>query len=239
MRYPEFYMPDPGMIRGRRPLLCSFFTFIPVRESPASNDPRDRFGVKNMKVKILIIAGLLALVCMVMVAPVMASDAYASTSVSGTVTKVVSLTTSSGAETITLTPGSTTHVSTVTLSASQNCAGTIAAKDALSSSKPSSTAGYMANYSTSSSTFDTAISPATQLTDKVALSGTTSGVYAAAAQITDLSQTSPASTLYTVSGGGSNSALGLDFSQRTEYADSILPNGYVYEIPVEFDYTCS
>ena len=195
----------------------------------------------DMKTKLLLIVGFLIIACAVMVAPVAAVEASAGTAVSGTLAKTVTLTASSATGSITLTPGAETSLSTISLSASQNCAGAITAVDAMTPSKNDGTAGYMTNYTAGGAypdCTDGILCPVgnTKLTAKMKLVGTTAGVYSQAAGITDLST---AKTVYTISGGGSDGTLGLAFSQLTALTDPVLPGTNSYRIPVSFVISCT
>jgi hypothetical protein len=202
-------------------------------------------GRKDMKAKLWVIIGVLIIASIVMVAPVAAAEsATAGTAVSGTLAKTVTLTPSAATGSITLTPGAETSLSTITLVASQNCAGTITAVDAMTGTtgvKNAGTAGYMTNYTAGGAYPDCTdgilcpVSP-TKLAAPMKLVGTTAGVYSQAAQITDLST---AKTVYTISGGGSDGALGLAFSQLTALTDPVLPAGNTYRIPVTFTIGCT
>jgi hypothetical protein len=186
----------------------------------------------NMKTKIWIIAGMLIIAFAAMAVPVMAADASSSVNVSGTIAKTASLTASnSGEGSITLTPGSTTDLISVHLTASQNCVGSITAVDAMTPSKPAGTAGYMANWTGTSYS-----ATATKLIHMMGLVGSDATGYTHASQITDLSTESP---LYTITAAESATQLNLDFSQQTETTDLTLPGTNSYRIPVAFALTCT
>ena len=190
-----------------------------------------------MKTKLFLIVGFLIIVSVMMVAPVAALEAK--TAVSGTLAKTVSLGVAETG-TIILTPGSTTTL-LLTLSASQNCAGTITAVDPMTPIKSPDTNGHMANWTIAGDGAYPDIvtqgpNPATKLTAKMTLQGASAGVYTAEGLIVNLGSVH---TLYTISGGGSNGALGATFSQFTALTDTPLPGTNIYRIPVSFVISCA
>jgi hypothetical protein len=188
-----------------------------------------------MKTKTLILVGVLIIALAAMAAPVMAAT-DAPTAVYGTIQKTVSITASNTEQTIVLTPGSTTQATGVTLNANENCAGYIqAVDDYAANTKDEATAGYMTNY-TGSAYSAVPVGALTKLSAKIALAGTTTGVFTQAAQATDLAT---AKQVYTFTTTGTEAALPLTFSQAVHATNDVtLPGSNSYRIPIKFSIAC-
>ena len=178
-----------------------------------------------MKTRQLVIVGILIIAIVAMIAPVMSAD---TTAVSGNPTAYVVLAVSSETISMTLTPGGTVHDTTAHLTVSSNCPYTIAAKDAMTESKPS--AGYMVNYTGTE-----------YKTDKLAATMGISGTESSPVTTTAIAPLTAANQVLYTSTGGVQTAkeLALSFDQAVAITDPRLPAGHSYKIPVTFTITGS
>jgi hypothetical protein len=180
-----------------------------------------------MKIKLLVVISLMVVMSAAMVAPVMA-DETGNTTITGNPTAYVALTINSATVAMTLIPPGVNSDTSNHLDAAANCPSAIKAKDALTDSKPSSSAGFMVN-ATTGGIYN--LTETEKLGTAMGISGTTVGVFTTST-ITAL--TAVDQTLYTGSGAGPSQELALSFNQAVAYSDKILPTGYSYRIPVTF-----
>jgi hypothetical protein len=192
-----------------------------------------------MKTKLLIIAGLLAIACMMMIAPVIA-DTTGTTSVTGNVgstasiqlndSSVVALA-SPGQSAGVLTPGTTASNQSLGITVTSNSPFSVTVAD--NTPRDSGDQGYLGNYTTSYQT-----SPLnTKLTHALSLNGGfSSGSITGFTIGSDLTPiTSTPLTLYSSSGPVTGQILAPNtFSQQISNTDTYLPSGSVYKIDLLF-----
>jgi len=192
-----------------------------------------------MKTKSMILVGVLIIALVAMAAPVMGSET-ASTTVSGSITKTVSLSALSSTTSINLGAGAGSPTAEATFTADENCVGFISAVDDYGTynrrTVESGVRGYMSNYSTAGSDYvNTA--PFTRLEKKISLLGSDNSPLSNAGIISDLSVSTP---LYTFTGPGTATTTKITFTQELDHTkDLALPTNYQYQIPVILTIACS
>lgn len=210
-------------IAVRFPYLYPFTGVTHLCRSSGSN------WCKNMKMNALIIAGLLALVCMVMIAPVMADTV----SITGNPGTAASISLNQTSISMPLAAGSTATNTSLGVTVSANNAFSVAVADTGGNTH----AGYMSNASSAgayqSAPSDTHLAAAFQIQSD---DNTTYSVTGHALQ--NVAGSSP---VYTHSAGGTGVPVLLTntLSQAVAYSDPVLPGGYNYQIKLDFTVTPS
>jgi len=188
-----------------------------------------------MKTKSLVLFGVLIIALAAMAVPVMAADSgSATTAVSGTISKSVTITSLGGTTSIDLSAGTGSPTAAATFDASENCAGYITAVDDYATyGKPATSAGFMSNYSAGSFV----AAPVTHLNSLISVLGTTKAPFTTAGSAGDLST---ASNIFTFSSIGSATGITMTFTQPLSSSlDVALPGSNSYRIPVLVTIACA